>query len=204
MKESNSTETSFDAKIVVLGNSGVGKTSLVYRYVHGSYSNDQPSTIGASFMTKRIFVDDWKVKFQIWDTAGQERFRSMTPMYYRAASGAILVYDITSNESFDSVKDWVEELRTKVEDDIVIAIAGHKLDLEKLRQVNRNVAIEYSKKIGALHYETSALNNNGIEELFENLARQLIQKQKTSEKVTKKENTLLNPYQDNRKQSNCC
>jgi len=85
----------------------------------------------------------------------------------------------------------------------VITIAGHKLDLEKLRQVNRNGAIEYSQKIGALHYETSALNNNGIEDLFENLARHLIQKQKTTQKVPKKDRTL-NPYQDNRTQSNCC
>merc|ERR1711974_92550 len=96
-------EQTCDAKLVLLGNSGVGKTSVVLRYVQGVYSLDQPSTIGASFMTKRMFLDDWKVKLQIWDTAGQERFRSMAPMYYRGASAAILVYDITSVESFENV-----------------------------------------------------------------------------------------------------
>jgi len=197
-------DNSFDAKIVVLGNSGVGKTSLLYRYVHGSYSTDQPNTIGAAFMTKRIFIDDWKVKFQIWDTAGQERFRSMTPMYYRAAAAAILVYDITSPESFEAVKEWVTELKTNVTDDIVIAIAGHKVDLEHSRRVSKNQATEFAKSCSAaVISETSALNNNGIEELFESMARCLIEKQKKQEKVVKKEPTL-NPYQDRSNKSSCC
>jgi len=127
-----------------------------------------------------IFIDDFKVKFQIWDTAGQERFRSMTPMYYRAASAAILVYDISNQDSFEAVKEWVQELKTNVLDDIVIAIAGHKSDLENSRQVNKAQAVEYARKIGAFLHETSALNNNGIEELFEIMAKSLIEKHKRS------------------------
>jgi len=186
MYPSGANEKAFDAKIVLLGNSGVGKTSLVWRYIHGCYSTDQPSTIGASFMTKRIYVDDWKVKFQIWDTAGQERFRSMTPMYYRAAAAAILVYDITSHESFDAVKQWVEELKSNVEGNIVIAIAGHKLDLEEYRQVRYARAKEYADSIGAALFETSAMNNSGIEDLFNEVARRLSSRQSTMGNVGNK------------------
>jgi len=163
-------------------------------------------------MTKRIFVDDWKVKFQIWDTAGQERFRSMTPMYYRAASAAILVYDITSQDSFEAVKEWVQELKTNVEDDIVISIAGHKVDLEHARQVNRLQAAEFASKIGAVLYETSALSNNGIEELFDHMARNLIEKQKRIEQNPATKDTFYRgvdltdpaPSQQQRKTSTCC
>jgi len=168
-------EKSCDAKLVLLGNSGVGKTSLVLRYVQGVYSLDQPSTIGASFMTKRMLLEDWKVKLQIWDTAGQERFRSMTPMYYRGASAAILVYDVTSVESFECVKDWVTELRTQVQHDIVLAIAGNKKDLEDQRQVKLAKAKEYADSVGAIIYETSAKDNEGIEELFVDVSRRLIE-----------------------------
>eukprot|EP01102_Stenamoeba_stenopodia_P005653 TRINITY_DN16398_c0_g1_i1.p1 TRINITY_DN16398_c0_g1~~TRINITY_DN16398_c0_g1_i1.p1 ORF type:complete len:218 (+),score=26.01 TRINITY_DN16398_c0_g1_i1:136-789(+) len=167
-------EKTFDAKIVLLGNSGVGKTSLVYRYVHGIYQNEQPNTIGASFMTKRMLVDDWKIKLQIWDTAGQERFRCMTPMYYRAAAAAILVYDITEPESFKSVKGWVDELKSNVPDGIVLAIAGHKADLADQRRVSIEEAREYANSIGAIMLETSALNNTGIENLFVEIARKLL------------------------------
>ena len=178
---------SCDAKLVLLGNSGVGKTSVVLRYVQGVYSLDQPSTIGASFMTKRMFLDDWKVKLQIWDTAGQERFRSMTPMYYRGASAAILVYDVTSVESFECVKDWVTELRTQVQHDIVLAIAGNKKDLEEQRTVKLAKAKEYADSVGAIIYETSAKDNEGIEELFVDVSRRLIelnQKKKSSSPAT--------------------
>eukprot|EP01104_Vermistella_antarctica_P012703 TRINITY_DN3721_c0_g1_i1.p1 TRINITY_DN3721_c0_g1~~TRINITY_DN3721_c0_g1_i1.p1 ORF type:complete len:220 (+),score=50.71 TRINITY_DN3721_c0_g1_i1:217-876(+) len=165
---------SCDAKIVLLGNSGVGKTCLVYRYVQGSYSGDLTSTIGASFMTKRMFLDGVKVKLQIWDTAGQERFRSMTPMYYRAASAAILVYDVTSHESFEAVKEWVDELRSNVEEDVIIAIAGNKVDLVDYRQVSTKKAKDYAENIGAVFFETSALSAQGVEDLFGEISRGLV------------------------------
>jgi len=173
-----STAASCDAKLVLLGNSGVGKTSLVYRYVQGAFSGELSSTIGASFMTKRMFVDGVKVKLQIWDTAGQERFRSMTPMYYRAASAAILVYDVTAHESFEAVREWVDELSNNVEGDIVLAIAGNKVDLASYKQVQTKKAKAYADSIGAIFYETSAMTNEGIEDLFLDISRRLIEKNK--------------------------
>eukprot|EP01113_Clastostelium_recurvatum_P025270 TRINITY_DN3040_c0_g1_i1.p1 TRINITY_DN3040_c0_g1~~TRINITY_DN3040_c0_g1_i1.p1 ORF type:complete len:219 (+),score=24.52 TRINITY_DN3040_c0_g1_i1:137-793(+) len=167
----------YDAKIVLLGNSGVGKTSIALRYVQGSFSNDQPLTVGASFMTKRMFMPDCTVKLQIWDTAGQERFRSMTPMYYRGASAAILVYDVTQPDSFECVQGWVRELRANTHNnEIVIAIAGNKTDLIAHRQVPKIKAEEYARTIGALVYETSSKDNVNIENLFQEVATSIVQK----------------------------
>ena len=173
----------FDAKLVLLGNSGVGKTSLVLRYVQGTYAPDQTSTIGASFMTKRMFLDDWKVKLQIWDTAGQERFRSMTPMYYRGANGAILMYDITKPDSFDAVKDWVRELNANT-DDIVIAICGNKKDLENKRAVPFEKADEFAKSIEATCFETSAKDDQGVENLFFDVTSRMVNAHKTKKDDT--------------------
>ncbi|KAI9494819.1 ras family-domain-containing protein [Zychaea mexicana] len=103
-----SSRETLEAKVVVLGATGVGKTSVVIRYVQKTFSASSTSTIGASFMTKKLTVDDCHVRLQIWDTAGQERFRAMAPMYYRGAQAAILVYDITSEESFSDMNTWVE------------------------------------------------------------------------------------------------
>jgi len=169
-----STEAGIDAKIVLLGNAGVGKTSLGLRYVNGTFTKDQQSTLGASFLTKRATFGDRKLKFQIWDTAGQERFRSMAPMYYRGASAAILVYDITSEESFENVKTWVKELGLCEPSDIVIAIAGNKDDLHEYRQVRFEKALEYATSINAVLCEVSAKDNKGIDDLFFKISGQII------------------------------
>eukprot|EP01136_Pigoraptor_vietnamica_P000596 Opistho-1_new@26100 len=165
---------SLEAKVVVLGAQGVGKTSLVVRFVKGSYSNDITSTIGASFMTKKMTTDHCKVRLQIWDTAGQERFRSMAPMYYRGANAALLVYDITSEPSFEDMKSWVLELRKSVESDVVLCVVGNKADLEDARRVPTAVARKYAEEIGALFCETSAKSDNGVEPMFTEVARKLM------------------------------
>ncbi|KAK0520710.1 hypothetical protein OC834_006930 [Tilletia horrida] len=119
-----------DAKVVILGSQGVGKTSMVHRYTVESFNpRATPSTIGAQFSTKKIICDGVKVRLQLWDTAGQERYKSMMPLYYRGSHAAVIVYDITSRQSFEDVKGWVEELRKNMADDLVIHIVGSKLDL---------------------------------------------------------------------------
>ncbi|KAI8442584.1 rab GTPase, partial [Phakopsora pachyrhizi] len=118
-----------EAKVVILGMQGVGKTSIVHRYTTGSFSYSLTSTIGASFCTKKLSVDGCKVRLQIWDTAGQERFRSMAPMYYRGANAAILVYDLTNQESFSDIQNWIDELRQNMTSDLIIQIVGSKADL---------------------------------------------------------------------------
>ncbi|KAG9125970.1 hypothetical protein FRC07_005378 [Ceratobasidium sp. 392] len=123
------TSSGLDAKVVIMGSAGVGKTSLVTRYVEERFAPQTTTTTGAFFHSKKVTVDGTKVRLQIWDTAGQERFRSMAPMYYRGASAAILVYDITNASSFDDVKVWIDELKRNCDPDLLIFIVGAKADL---------------------------------------------------------------------------
>ncbi|KIN95701.1 hypothetical protein M404DRAFT_301057 [Pisolithus tinctorius Marx 270] len=130
-----------DAKIVVMGNTGVGKTSLLFRYTQNRFDpRNMTSTTGAFFVTKKVYVDGLKVSLQLWDTAGQERFRSMAPMYYRGANAALLLYDITNAASFDDVRGWLEELKKNCSPDLIIYIVGSKADLHRQRQVTSDLA----------------------------------------------------------------
>ncbi|TFY70038.1 hypothetical protein EVG20_g2884, partial [Dentipellis fragilis] len=130
-----------DAKIVVMGNTGVGKTSLLQRYTQNKFDpKNTTSTTGAFFVTKKVYVNGLKVRLQLWDTAGQERFRSMAPMYYRGANAALLLYDITSVVSFEDVRGWLEELKKNCPTDLIIYIVGSKADLTQHRQVSSDLA----------------------------------------------------------------
>uniref|UniRef100_A0A8C7HYK7 RAB5A, member RAS oncogene family, b n=1 Tax=Oncorhynchus kisutch TaxID=8019 RepID=A0A8C7HYK7_ONCKI len=126
-------------KLVLLGESAVGKSSLVLRFVKGQFHEFQESTIGAAFLTQTVCLDDTTVKFEIWDTAGQERYHSLAPMYYRGAQAAIVVYDITNKESFARAKNWVKELQRQASPNIVIALAGNKADLANKRALDFQV-----------------------------------------------------------------
>lgn len=163
-----------EGKVVVLGAQGVGKTSMVVRYIGKMFSHHISPTIGASFFTCKINVGENRVKLQVWDTAGQERFRSMAPMYYRNANAALLVFDITQYHSFAAIKTWVKELKRNVEEPLVLCVVGNKTDLESSREVNREEAFHYSKSIGGTYFETSALQDQGIEDVFLNVSKGLI------------------------------
>jgi len=125
----------FQFKLVLLGDSAVGKSSLVLRFVRGQFFEYQESTIGAAFLTQTVALNDTTVKFEIWDTAGQERYHSLAPMYYRGAAAAIVVYDITNRDTFQRAKQWVKELQRQGNPNIVIALAGNKSDLNSKRKV---------------------------------------------------------------------
>lgn len=134
-------------KVVLLGEGRVGKTSIYLRYTKGEYSDRQVTTLQAGFAEKKITIntptlDKQEVTLTIWDTAGQERFHALGPIYYRGASGALLVYDITDSESFNKVKNWVKELKKIMNNEIIIIIAGNKVDLEKNRSVNEQEATQ--------------------------------------------------------------
>ncbi|KAF8192424.1 P-loop containing nucleoside triphosphate hydrolase protein [Pholiota molesta] len=130
-----------DSKIVIMGNSGVGKTSLLYRYTQNRFDpKNTTSTSGAFFVTKKVYVNGLKVRLQLWDTAGQERFRSMAPMYYRGANAALLLYDITNASTFEDIRGWLEELKKNCPPELIIYIVGSKADLSKHRQVTPDLA----------------------------------------------------------------
>jgi len=133
-------------KLVLLGDSAVGKSSLVLRFVRGQFFEYQESTIGAAFLTQNVSLNDYTVKFEIWDTAGQERYHSLAPMYYRGAAAAVVVYDITNADSFGRAKSWVKELQRQGSPNIVIALAGNKCDLATKRKVEASEATEYASE----------------------------------------------------------
>merc|ERR1712078_893924 len=160
-------------KLVLLGDSAVGKSSLVLRFVRGQFFEYQESTIGAAFLTQNVSLNDYTVKFEIWDTAGQERYHSLAPMYYRGAAAAVVVYDITNSDSFARAKSWVKELQRQGSPNIVIALAGNKCDLASKRKVEASEASEYAKDNGLFFMETSAKTALNVEELFKAIAKKL-------------------------------
>lgn len=186
-----------EVKVVLLGDAGVGKSSLVLRFVSNHFKEYSESTIGASFMSKTIVVNDAAIKFQIWDTAGQEKYHSLAPMYYRGSAAAIVVYDITREGSFETLKNWVKELQSLGPENIVIALAGNKVDLEDERQVQPSVAQQYAREINAIYTETSAKEDTNVHHLFEQITARLPAPEKT---VTP--NLTILPVED--KKHNCC
>lgn len=165
-------------KLVLLGEGRVGKTSILIRYVKGDFSGSQQSTIQASYLEKKLNVESKSVRLAIWDTAGQERFHALGPIYYRDSNAALLVYDITDRESFVKVQSWVKELRKIVGNDIVLAIAANKCDLEKKLQVPWEDAEEYAKSVGAELHRTSAKSGRGVEQTFLSITKRLLAQRK--------------------------
>lgn len=162
-------------KLVLLGDSGVGKSCIVLRFVRGQFDAASKVTIGASFLSQTVALQDGTtVKFEIWDTAGQERYASLAPLYYRGASAATVVYDITSAESFQKARFWVKELQKHASAGIVIALVGNKSDLEDKREVPFEEAQAFAEQNQmALFIETSAKTADNINELFTNIAKKL-------------------------------
>jgi len=185
-------------KVVLLGEGSVGKTSLVTRYVQNTFNERHVTTIQASFLTKRLNVDGTRVNISIWDTAGQERFHALGPIYYRESHGALLVYDITDNSSFVKVKNWVKELRSQLGKSVTLAIIGNKVDLEKSRAVNKDEALSYAQSVGAKHYDTSAKLNKGLDELFLDLTRRMLEANKDGDNARgmAKKDSLLIDYEE--------
>ena len=159
-------------KIVLLGDSGVGKTCIISRYISGAFDHNAPSTNGASYASKIINFEKLNktISLDIWDTAGQEKYKALTKFFYKDAAVCILVYDITRKESFQSLKDfWYSQLKENSEENIVLGVAGNKCDLFEHEEVTEEEAREWAKKIGAVFELTSAQNNTGINDLFLNV-----------------------------------
>uniref|UniRef100_A0A3B3QPU6 Ras-related protein Rab-21 n=2 Tax=Paramormyrops kingsleyae TaxID=1676925 RepID=A0A3B3QPU6_9TELE len=173
----------YSFKVVLLGEGCVGKTSLVLRYCENKFNDKHITTLQASFLTKKLNIGGKRVNLAIWDTAGQERFHALGPIYYRDSNGAILVYDITDEDSFQKVKNWVKELRKMLGNEISLCIVGNKIDLEKERNVSIQEAEGYAESVGAKHYHTSAKLNKGIEELFLDLCKRMMETAQADERA---------------------
>eukprot|EP00617_Octactis_speculum_P005033 CAMPEP_0185790900 /NCGR_PEP_ID=MMETSP1174-20130828/158068_1 /TAXON_ID=35687 /ORGANISM="Dictyocha speculum, Strain CCMP1381" /LENGTH=226 /DNA_ID=CAMNT_0028485771 /DNA_START=165 /DNA_END=844 /DNA_ORIENTATION=+ len=191
-----------NSKLVLLGDTAVGKSCLAVRFVHDEFYQDRGPTVGAAFLTREVVLEDATVKFEIWDTAGQERYRSLAslyyrgasaaivvlkygilldkkdivvslPLYYRGASAAIVVYDITNKDSFVGAKIWVNELQRRSDETVVIVLAGNKMDLEHKRKVEFEEASDYAQENNIMHMETSARSATNVEAVFEMIARKI-------------------------------
>ncbi|KAE9606151.1 putative small GTPase superfamily, P-loop containing nucleoside triphosphate hydrolase [Lupinus albus] len=156
-------------KVVLIGDSGVGKTNILSRFTRNEFYLDSKSTIGVEFATRTLQVEGKTVKAQIWDTAGQERYRAITSAYYRGAVGALLVYDITKRQTFDNVQRWLRELRDHADSNIVIMMAGNKSDLNHLRAVSTEDAKCLAEKEALSFLETSALEAYNVEKAFQTI-----------------------------------
>ncbi|KAF3333735.1 Ras-related protein RABF2a [Carex littledalei] len=192
-----------NAKLVLLGDVGTGKSSLVLRFVKGQFVEFQESTIGAAFFSQTVAVNDETVKFEIWDTAGQERYHSLAPMYYRGAAAAIIVYDITNMATFTRAKKWVQELQSQGNSSTIMALAGNKSDLLESRQVSSEEAEKYAKENGLFFIETSAKTAINVNDIFYEIAKKLLEGQTVQQNT---QGMLLTQGQANRtvSTSSCC
>jgi len=169
MAEASATNFDHLFKIVLVGDSGVGKSNLLSRFTRNSFTTDEKSTIGVEFATRVIpMADSKKIKAQIWDTAGQERYRAITNAYYRGALGAMLVYDVTKQSSFENIPRWLRELREYANRDIVLVLVGNKADLvdKSLRQVTEEQAKQLAAEYDLPFMEASAKSGFNVDEAF--------------------------------------
>ncbi|KAI0288999.1 P-loop containing nucleoside triphosphate hydrolase protein [Russula brevipes] len=169
-------QDSINVKLLLIGNSAVGKSSLLLRFCDQQwFSEDSPMpTIGIDFRISRMEVNGQTVKICIWDTAGQERFRTITPSYYRGAQGAVLVYDVSIRESFRGISRWLEELETHAQPDIVKIIVGNKVDKEHSRVVSTDEGAGFAARNGCLFVEASAKTAEGVTEAFGDVVARII------------------------------
>ena len=160
-------------KIVIVGDSGVGKTNLITRYLKNDFKPETKATIGVEFSDKKYIYKNKTIKVQIWDTAGQERYRSLTSMYYKGAKGAIFVYDISSKNSFESIDKWLIEMKKTADENIKIILIGNKCDLIDKREVKEDDGKIKAKDLNVPFMETSALNCINVEKAFNFLIEEI-------------------------------
>ena len=188
-------------KIMVLGESKVGKTSLIKRYTKDQFGGVYLTTVGMDFQDKIIEIEDKKVRLQVWDTAGQERFRNVTKSYFQSSHGLLVVYDITDRESFEKIKFWMENIKNNAPENAKLILVGNKCDLANERKVTIEDGENKARNYNIKFFESSAKDGTNVNELFFYLANEIYQDDKTKEKDNK------NPLKLNtkkKKKKGCC
>ena len=211
IEEVNSSEVKEDykLKVVVVGDSGVGKTNLIKRFVTNSFSANSKATVGVEFISKSYRINEQVFKIEIWDTAGQERYKSITAAYYKGAKGALIVYDTTSKVSFENIDKWMSEIKEKSSKDMKLMIIGNKIDLKDERQVQSSEASEKAALLEAPIMETSALDATNVKEAFYDLLKEMYKEIRKkldiveSQKASEKDAIQLDTVEDNQKKG-CC
>ena len=203
-------------KVVLIGDSGVGKTNILSRYVRDDFSIDTKATVGVEFGSKIIRINNTNIKIQIWDTAGQERYKSITNAYYKGAKGAFVVYDISRKETFNSVEKWVDELKNNGDEGVCILLIGNKCDLEEQRQISTEEALKKAELYKIAFCETSAMQAVNIEKAFNIMVEEILKKvgkkegeNKTVEKIGDSKGITLSANntsdkEEKKKKKKCC
>ena len=186
----NSYESAF--KIIIVGDSGVGKTNIMTKYIKNEFHGKFKVTVGVDLFTKEFDIEGHKIKAQIFDTAGQERFRALIPQYYKGTKGAFVVYDITSEITFNAIDKWVSEIRAVADKRIILILIGNKSDLEDLRKVTKENGEKKAKELGLAFLETSALNGDNLENAFNKMINEIYNKYK-EDKITNAQNANIEP-----------
>lgn len=192
-------------KLIVVGDSGVGKSCLLHRFCEDSFCDEQTQTIGVEFGAKVVQLLGKRVKLQIWDTAGQERYRSVTRSYYRGAVGCLVVYDVTCRASYDHVPQWLADVRQLAGKDVVVMVIGNKADLgigEK-RAVTHNEASIFAQENGLMHFETSAATGELVSDAFLKVAKTALMHQGVSEENEEDVVSLENQESENTSRPRC-
>ena len=175
-------------KIILLGDSNVGKTNILMRYKDDEFDSNTKPTIGVELYSKKVPLDGKIIKASLWDTAGQERYRAVTTTYYRNSSGVFLVYDVTRQESFNNIQRWLKEVREYADPDVVIMLVGNKTDLNYMRAVSTEDGSKFAEQNGMFFMETSAMSNTNIDKAFEKIIEEIhrknVDKQITGTKST--------------------
>ena len=199
----------YKLKVVIIGDSGVGKTNLIKRFVSDTFSENSKATVGVEFLSKTYKINDHIFKIELWDTAGQERYKSITSVYYKGSKGALLVYDITSQITFDNIGKWITEIRDKTSKDITLMMVGNKMDLNQYREVSNEQALNKAKTLGIPIMETSALDSTNVKEAFYDLLKEMYKDMKNKIKSSNEnlkdnaEGLKLDTTQK-KKKSGCC
>ena len=193
-------------KVLLIGDSGTGKSCLLIRFAEDIFSDNYISTIGVDFKIKTIDVDGKTVKMQVWDTAGQERFRTITASYYRGSNGIIIVYDVTDRESFDHVSFWMKEVDRLATPDVCRLLVGNKSDLTDKRVVTFEEGQSLANQHGVKFIETSARDNSNVEDLFHQMAIEMQKKQGASNPTSGGDNQAvpLRPSKPVPSSGGCC
>ena len=163
-------------KVVLVGDSFVGKTNIMSKYLKNEFHEDSKATVGVEFGSKQFTIEGHTIKAQIWDTAGQERYKAITSAYYKGAKGAFIVYDITRKNSFESVEKWVSDVTAVADKNVTIVLIGNKSDLEDQRQVTKDQGEEKSSKLEIAFLETSAFSGENLDKAFEMMINEVYKK----------------------------
>jgi len=193
-------------KLVLIGDSGVGKSCLLLRFADDTYTESHISTIGVDFKIRTIQLDGKTIKLQIWDTAGQERFRTITSSYYRGAHGIIVVYDTTDSETFEHVKTWLHEIDRYASENVNKLLVGNKSDLTSKRQVETETAKEFADSVNIPFLETSAKNATNVEDAFLTMAGEIKKRMASAPSMSEgnKSKITVSGKTESVKSSSCC